>query len=272
MDGLIKPNEILAHLNQKVKLQEEQREIFDYVVFHLKDEVYSKPPFCLTSDIELKSTKSNINKFVKHIIKTITHDGAKKYKLVALTLPTMTSEYNVIYTNDVKTVENYIISYIMRNIKVNGGFIELYDSPLLQDLVANNNDINSIITGSIDDNDNETLNEVIDESFESNRQNVQNKLYNENHNWKLFIVDHTLAERTPDNNTCLLCYDKADYVCYDCGYPLCINCVKHLKHSTNQCPKCRFQPVHYQPIEGGDRSIEEHNDGEVMKENYDYLL
>lgn len=275
MNCLIIPREITRVLNRKVTLNEEQREIFDYINFHLQDEIYSKPPFCLASFKELRSTKSNINKLIKHAIKKVSVNTTKKYKLVGSLL---TDEYAVIFTDDPQVVETFIKSFIIRNISEFGAFIELWQQPTIQDIIEANNGNDLIVAGSSNDSNDdddlldptdpthETIQDIAEASFEENRRLVQSKLYDENNNWKLHFITHAVAERTPDNDSCLLCYDRADYICYDCGYPLCSHCVKHLKHSTNKCPNCQFQPVHYQPIEDGDRTIEEHNDGVEMNE------
>lgn len=47
-------------------------------------------------------------------------------------------------------------------------------------------------------------------------------------------------ENKEESNECKLCYaDQSVYVCNDCKYPMCKECLKHILKSNGKCPCCR---------------------------------
>ena len=106
--------------------------------------------------------------------------------------------------------------------------------------------------------------QVLDESFEEDRKHKLDSTFDETHNWKLHF-DTNIAEVNEENKLCMLCCDgTTDYVCSKCGYPMCTQCITHLKHSTNKCPQCGIAPIILQPVKNSNRTLELNNDGEEM--------
>lgn len=223
--------------------------------------LYQQEPFANTPAEELKSTKMKINRVVRYMLNEIVQHGAKRFRLLGI-LPSIDDidETVALFTNNVDSVKKYIISYITRNSQSFGCFVALWDKPSMYDIFSAKDDEDQIYP--VDDgmltqvHDDTVLNDVADASFEQSRQDSLNQTFGEHNDHELKFITHAIRPRDEDNCQCLLCYEKSDYVCYDCFYPLCKNCILRLKHSTNKCPQCQFCPIHLQPIEGGDRSLE----------------
>lgn len=82
-----------------------------------------------------------------------------------------------------------------------------------------------------------------DRLFEEYRQDIINEHFrtNKQHN---VIVDSTEIEINETNkddlDECKICYGaESSYVCKDCKFPLCKNCLKHILKSTGECACCR---------------------------------
>ena len=113
------------------------------------------------------------------------------------------------------------------------------------------------------------LNNVLLQSFEENREETIDKIYGEHQNHKLIFSELSSIKRNEDIDECKLCYEKSDYVCEQCKYPLCSDCIMHLKKSTNKCPACQAFPIKLQRVENGNYKIEQNDDEQIDDKQID---
>ena len=156
-------------------------------------------------------------------------------------------------TRSTFTIVRLLYVHIMYNLSTNGVFTEYWTTirPAVAFSVANGRDL-FIHTELTLDN----YQEVLDQSFEEAREQTVNQIYSEHHDHILHFSKEPEIERSDDNNDCNLCYLKADYVCEECKYPLCANCVRRIKTSNNTCPSCRHHPIILRRIKDGNFDIE----------------
>ena len=167
---------------------------------------------------------------------------------------------SLLITRNIFTVGEILYFHIMYNLSMAGIFTE-YWTPIrfssVYNLLGSNDILVPVLTAEASDN---IYDDVLERSFEENREMIQNKLYSENRDNQLTFSTLSPIERNEEISDCGLCCEHADYVCEKCHYPLCNSCIKHLKHSTNECPSCRCQPIILQKIIDGNEFNEDSNE------------
>ena len=100
------------------------------------------------------------------------------------------------------------------------------------------------------DNDDEGYNAQFDILYENNRNRIINETYNFTHKeHKLCVHDDKNVNVSDDMKSCLLCYEDSDYVCSNCGFPICCNCMDKLRLQLHvKCPNCQCEPIKFYNI------------------------
>lgn len=82
-----------------------------------------------------------------------------------------------------------------------------------------------------------------DRLFEEYRQNIIDEKFDTNKQFRINIDPEPFMitdENKEDMNECKLCCgDESLYVCKECKYPMCKECLKHILKSSGECPCCR---------------------------------
>ena len=60
---------------------------------------------------------------------------------------------------------------------------------------------------------------------------------------KVEMKEEQVIERNDDNCSCLLCYEKSEFCCSRCNYPMCSNCISIIGNSSCKCPCCQYIPL-----------------------------
>ena len=216
----------------------------------------------------------------KHIIAHILQNITDNYKSNKYTIYGVCNDKNTllrIITDNAKTVERIISSYINRNIFQYGAFLDMWEQILEVDISVyaehsgneklayvskqTGNVISNAIENNYDDEEIPIINDelatddnidnvynpdvttsidrAVEISFEMNRNKVINEKYGFNHEHSIIINNKAEVKPSFDNTECIICYENADYVCHECGTLLCNCCINKLKHSTAICPQCQ---------------------------------
>lgn len=163
------------------------------------------------------------------------------------------SETMFLLTRMSRTIVNIVYITIMQNLCSNGIFTEYWTGPSRNVALSVAGPFDVFIHTELTFDE---YQDVLDRSFQSASAETQERLYGEHHHHKLHFTDDEPVERTEENKECDLCCEKSDYICCNCKYPLCSNCIRRLGKSTNQCPSCRELPMRMRRIKDGDFSIE----------------
>ena len=166
------------------------------------------------------------------------------------------SNYEMIYiTNNSGVIIEILTFHLFNNFFEFGTSTENW-YPITEDIIIEFGYNYGIIVPSSIINIRNGINDMLLRSFEENREETIDKIYGEHQNHKLIFSELNSIKRNEDIDECKLCYEKADYVCEQCKYPLCSECIMHLKKSTNKCPACQSFPVKLQRVENGNFKIE----------------
>ena len=134
--------------------------------------------------------------------------------------------------------------FIATNIETYGIFTELYEQPTYTAFMTVSSQYDELMI--IRDNTYEEA-DTYDRLFEENRQETLDKVFAENKNNKLIYNDKKELGND-DNNECKLCYGNSTFVCSNCHYPLCSDCIEHIRKSTGKCPCCQSFPLELSKI------------------------
>lgn len=109
---------------------------------------------------------------------------------------------------------------------------------------------NYMIERETGDSDDEGFNAQFSILFENNRNRVINENYDFTHEeHKLNICDDKNVNVSDDMKSCLLCYNDSDYVCSNCGFPICCSCMNKLRLQLHvKCPNCQCEPIKFYNI------------------------
>lgn len=177
-----------------------------------------------------------VSKFTKHDSRICT--------IYTVLTDEQTHESEVIHkvTDDAGAVIEILYNHIIKNLTQCGIYTECWDhvDPLL--LLTSGTRRGIIIPTALDDGSFE-YQRVADASFESARQKLVNDTFNPkdtvNHEFQTIGSE----ARTSDNAECGICCGEATFVCADCKYSMCNECIERFKHSTGQCPCCQTSPI-----------------------------
>lgn len=143
-----------------------------------------------------------------------------------------------------------LATFIRDNIEVNGIFTELWEQPNSFCFRYLGNPTDRIIEmESRQEPIPDLIENIFSNSFEEDREHTIKDLYEEHTNHEIEVTSpSTLSEEKNKEyfcesyKECGLCCERPYYICSRCKYPLCENCLKHIKHSTGDCPSCRMKP------------------------------
>lgn len=215
----------------------------------------------------------------KCVIRTSTPDNRREYvEEIRFFLPAdnilfrVLEVENVFYARRSERVQTFIeicVGFLERNLNINGIITELWEPiPLLlfEQLGSHNDYLTLCVhTGTIPGLLNERS--EVDRLFENWRSRFIDEMYAPTHKHTVTISPDPFEitdENKDDKNECNICYASPSlYVCVDCKYPMCKECLKHVLKTTGKCPCCQR--------EGSSFSVHVVHRGESFKELVDDL-
>ena len=179
---------------------------------------------------------------------------------------------NVFYARRSDRVQTFLeicVGFLERNLTINGIITELWEPiplPLFEQLGCPNDYLTLCVhTGTIPGLMNERS--EVDRLFENWRSRFIDEMYAPTHKHTVKISSEPFEitdENKDDKNECNICYaSQSLYVCVDCKYPMCKECLKHVLKTTGKCPCCQR--------EGAEFSVHVVHRGESFKELVDDL-
>lgn len=242
------------------ELNERQQSLVEEIVNRVNESIHNISTFEHADDSEIQYVRLVVLSATRFYIDLFSrgHDEHMG-ELLVIPLPTDV-ETIFLLTRSVQTITRLLYVHITYNLTMNGVFTEYWTNirPAVAFSVANGRDI-FIHTELTLDN----YQAALDESFEEAREHTIDQIYSTHHDHILHFSSETEVERTNDNTDCNLCYSSADYICEECKYPLCAECVRRIKTSNNTCPSCRHHPIVLRRIKDGNFTVEsEPNDKE----------
>lgn len=213
-----------------------------YTFDKYKTECYRTLLFSILSDDRIKTLdinidKKNMNTFLYNISRYITyisvHSNSRNEHIIHITHIDIFNDSYKCITKHIDTFVKIYKNFIFTNLYSNSIHTELWTSPNIHEIRFNLHHEDIIIPFIIINN----IADVLEETFNSHLQETINNIYNENNNHEIVYLQST--HESKENVDCLLCYNNASYVCSKCQYPLCDECISHIKHSTGNCPCCR---------------------------------
>lgn len=165
---------------------------------------------------------------------------------------TLSNLENVFYCRRSTSVNTFIFicaSFVEFNVHQNGIFTEMWNPipvGFFESVGNPANDTFALRLGA----------EIRVERLANERQLIEaNNMFE---NYRADLIEHHFAQNkcnriqilperftitkqnADDSNQCLLCCTYlSNYVCHDCKYPMCKDCLKRLLKSTGECPGCR---------------------------------
>lgn len=162
----------------------------------------------------------------------------------------------VFYTRRSDKVQTFLemcVAFLERNLQINGIITELWEPiPLIIFESVGNRDEDYFTvcaqTGTIPGLLNERS--EIDRLFESWRSRFIDDMYAPTHKHTVKISTEPFditEENKEEKNECNICYGaESMYVCVDCKYPMCKECLKHVLKTTGKCPCCQREDGTFQ--------------------------
>lgn len=165
---------------------------------------------------------------------------------------TLTNLENVFYCRRSTSINTFMFvctSFVEFNIRQNGIFTELW-TPIpvgFFESVGNpDNDSFALRLGSeirVERLVNDRQLTEANNMFEHYRADLIERHFAQNKCNRIQILPERFEitkENAEESNSCLLCCTyMSNYVCNDCKYPMCKDCLKRLLKSTGECPGCR---------------------------------
>lgn len=241
-------------------LNERQQQIVTEIVTRLNETIPTISAFQHATEDELQYVRLVVLAATRFYVDQFSRENSSGVsEVMVVPIPTE-NETIFLLTRSTETITRLIYVHIVFNLSMNGVFTEYWENirPAVAFSVAGGRDV-FIHTEMTLDN----YQEALDRSFEEAREHTLHEIYDVKHNHILHFSDKKQVPRTDENNDCQLCYLKADYICEECKYALCSDCIRRIKTSNNTCPCCRHHPIVLQRIAEGNFEIEsEPNDVE----------
>lgn len=145
-------------------------------------------------------------------------------------------------TDDAGALIEILCNHIPKNLSQCGVFTECWDNidPLL---LLTSGTMHGIIIPTPAGDGSFEYERILESSFEQDRKRVLEEKFAPkdeiNHNFEVTGI----IKNNTDISECGICCNESTFVCANCKYAMCNECIDKFKHSTGQCPCCQVSPM-----------------------------